>query len=161
MRLAIRYVGATVVRLHCAGDFRSAVYVRKWQEIIRRSPNVRFFAYTRSWRDKKILPELVKLAKLPNLQLWLSEDRDTGKPPKIPGTLTAFMVIDDVDETLIPGNADLVFRDVLPSDKRILKTMNDVQVCPYENGVEYSTPMTCSKCGLCWRKNLTDRLRSK
>lgn len=150
-----------LVRIHCAGDFDRAAYVRKWIAIAAQCQSTRFFAYTRSWRDPAILSELKRFAALSNVQLFLSEDRDTGPPPKVAGTLRAFMVIDDLDERLVPANADLVFRDIGKMDTRVIKQMNGVQVCPYENGVDYSTPMTCFKCGLCWRADLARVLRSK
>ncbi len=37
-----------VVRVHTGGEFYSAQYARKWQKIIRRSPRVKFFTYTRA-----------------------------------------------------------------------------------------------------------------
>src|SRR5262245_52452305 len=55
-----------VVRIHGSGDFYSARYVRLWQRIAVRAPRTVFVAYTRSWRDRAILPALLRFACLPN-----------------------------------------------------------------------------------------------
>jgi hypothetical protein len=142
-----------------AGDFMNLAYIEKWRQIVAASKRTRFYAYTRSWRDPALLPALRALAKLPNMQLWLSEDRETGPAPKV-GIPIAFMVIDDFDETHVPARASLVFREVGKTDIRVIKKMNGVQVCPYENGIDYTPAMTCARCGICWKKELANRLRS-
>lgn len=147
----IRRKFVRVLRVHVAGDMDSPEYVQKWQEIARRSPQTVFLCYTRSWRDPAILPELIKLARLPNWQLWFSEDRETGHAPTVPGIRRAYMCIDSLDERFVPSDVDLVFREDA-GDPRIVKKMEGVQVCPVEQGVAYATPMTCSRCGICWRE---------
>jgi len=72
-----------VMRIHVSGDFYSNPYIHKWIEVIERSRSIQFFAYTRSWRVDHMLPELVKLAGLPNMELWWSIDRETGPAPTI------------------------------------------------------------------------------
>lgn len=138
-----------VMRIHVAGDFYNGEYVRKWYEIVSRSPKILFFAYTRSWRVEEILPELVKLGALPNIQLWWSIDRLTGPAPLIRGIRRAYMAIDNVDANNAPNDCDLVFRD---KPSTIMKKANGVQVCPTENGVTTQIPITCSNCGICWNQ---------
>lgn len=146
---AIRLKGISVLRVHVSGDFFSASYTAAWGQIATRLRNVRFFSYTRSWRDPEILTEIEKLALLPNWRMWLSEDRETGPAPKSPSTRRAYMCIDPLDELVAPSDVDLVFRD---SPKSVLKKMNGVQVCPVEAGINFKTKMTCARCGICWRK---------
>jgi hypothetical protein len=71
-RLMIADIGRLwprVVRIHVAGDFYSPEYVRKWVQVCKVCPDVRFYAYTRSWRVPEIARELRELADLPNVQL--------------------------------------------------------------------------------------------
>src|ERR1700710_70889 len=39
--------GVLVCRIHVAGDFMTPTYTAKWIEIVQKSQNVKFFAYTR------------------------------------------------------------------------------------------------------------------
>ena len=103
-----------VVRVHTSGDFYDAGYVRKWAEVARACPGTAFFAYTRSWRREEVLAELIGLARLPNVFLWFSEDRDTGRPPAVPRVRRAYLLADGEAEDGVPADADLVFRVPLP-----------------------------------------------
>jgi Gene product 88 len=89
--------GCIVVRVHVSGDFGTPTYTRKWVEIVSRSPQTTFFAYTRSWRVAKIDPVLRELAALPNMRLWYSADRQTGWPEHIPETVRVAWM-QDTDE---------------------------------------------------------------
>ena len=100
--------------VHVSGDFYDAGYVAKWARIARASPHTAFFAYTRSWRRGEVLAALAELARLPNLRLWFSEDRDTGRPPTMPGVRRAYLLADGEAESSVPEDADLVFRVPLP-----------------------------------------------
>ena len=154
------------VRIHVSGDLYSAAYVRKWSAIIRVCPSVKFFAYTRSWRDPAILPALQVMAALPNMALWYSEDRETGRSPNTPGVRVCFLVHTIEDEALLDSSRhDLVFRD--GRHRRIdvrpgtLKRIGGVLVCPHEqNQVRRSIaqkntirpPISCSDCRICIRR---------
>ena len=94
-----------LVRLHVSGDFYSVEYVNKWREVIRRMPDVHFYAYTKSWRTNvhegdvedlkeygitaaelnrrngRIYAALKTLKELPNFNLMISTDEYTGPPP--------------------------------------------------------------------------------
>lgn len=144
MIIAIRYFMASIVRVHVGGDFYNAAYVRKWQEIIKRNPNVKFYAYTRSWADPETLEALKELATLPNLYLWFSSDKETGKPPKVKDVRICYLQIEDTD---IPKWAvDLVFRDQTTT---VVKWVKSALVCPAENGI---TNTSCSKCQICYKR---------
>jgi len=146
MRGFLRENYVRILRIHVSGDFYSVAYIKKWIAIISGMPDVQFFAYTRSWRDAEMLPHLVALGKLPNMQLWWSLDMATGPAPRYAHIRQAYMAMNDLDAVNVPANCDLVFR-VKP--KTVLKNSNGVLVCPEENGI---TPgITCSKCKICWQ----------
>ena len=42
----------SVVRVHSGGDFTDPIYAQKWLRVMEQLPQVRFFFYTRSWRDE-------------------------------------------------------------------------------------------------------------
>jgi hypothetical protein len=65
------------VRIHTSGDFYSAAYVDKWRMAALMRPDVKFWAYTRSWSVKRILPSLERFRALPNVQLFASVDSST------------------------------------------------------------------------------------
>lgn len=144
--IASRFV--RVMRVHVSGDFYDSEYVRKWIDVVRRSPHCQFFAYTRSWQIEEMLPELVALGSLRNFQLWWSIDRATGSAPTIRGIRRAYMAISDVDAENAPDDCDLVFRD---QPDTVMKKANGIQVCPPENGVVTQVNIGCSNCGICWK----------
>lgn len=143
-----------IVRIHVSGDFylhkgkRKDQYVRRWIEIIKACPDTKFFAYTRSWRIPELVPALRKLAKLPNMQLWLSCDGEAHKPIKIAGTRVAYLLARPGDEDTIPSRANLIFRAI--DRHEVHKKIDGVQVCPVEDGVPRKTQLTCTNCKLCW-----------
>jgi hypothetical protein len=73
---------AALVRLHVTGDFDTVAYIEAWIALVKKHPDVYFWAYTRSWRVPSLLPALERLRALPNIQLFASIDR-TGQdlPP--------------------------------------------------------------------------------
>lgn len=138
-----------VVRIHIGGDFGNQRYVKKWLKIIRRSPRVRFFTYTRAWRDDAIRPVLESMAAEPNCQMWFSLDRDTGWPEPRPPTVRLAWLMTSPDD-VPPRPVDLVFR-VHSLRRTPLATVNDSPVCAAEDGMPRSTPMTCDRCRYCWK----------
>jgi hypothetical protein len=138
-----------VVRLHVGGDFYSPAYARKWLRVMRRLPGVRFFFYTRSWRRAGIRSLLARMTALPNCQVWYSADRGTGVPDEVPpGVRLAWLMTEDDD--VPPARVGLTFR-VRRLRRRPRTRVNGVRVCPEEDGVRRATPVTCDRCGLCWR----------
>lgn len=72
----------TILRIHADGDFFSVDYVRAWATIVRRHPNVHFWAYTRSWRVQRLVKALEELRALPNIQMLASWDPTMpNRPP--------------------------------------------------------------------------------
>jgi len=138
-----------VFRIHVAGDFFAPTYAYAWLKLITNNPNVMFFAYTRSWRMHDMVDSLKQLAALPNMELLLSVDRDTGYPDKTiwPDFRTAYMMVDDDDTYLIEPDTHVVFRD---NRRDILKQIKGNLVCPSENGI---TKVTCDKCKWCFKDN--------
>lgn len=72
-------------RWHDSGDVFSAVYCRMIAAVCKQTPDVRHWLPTRSWRLKRILPELVKLHALPNVQVRPSALQFGESPPRIKG----------------------------------------------------------------------------
>jgi hypothetical protein len=149
-----------IVRIHVAGDFYDAAYVAKWARVARACPGTTFFAYTRSWRREAALAALTELSRLPNVWLWFSEDRETGRSPAVPGIRRAYLLGVAEPEGSIPPDADLLFRVPLPrrpgrpnAYPRPAKRIHGVLVCPKEQGIDRTVAMTCSRCRICF----TDR----
>lgn len=74
---AVDATNSRTIRIHDSGDFFSPAYARAWTEVALARPDVKFWAYTRSWRIPAISEALNELAALPNVALWRSTDRDT------------------------------------------------------------------------------------
>lgn len=134
-----------IVRIHVAGDFFDATYIRKWAKIIKACPETRFYAYTRSWRVKRLTKALKELAALENLQLWWSVDKETGRGPNHPRIKQAYLATDDTDVPAFP--VDLVFREKVET---VMKKVDGVQVCPYETGLKIEK-ITCQTCKICFK----------
>jgi hypothetical protein len=142
-----------VVRIHTAGDFYSAAYARKWLSIMLAAPAVRFFLYTRSWRVRGIRRVLVAMARLPNVRVWFSCDKESGVPRRVPSKVRLAWLMTDPDDW--PPRADLVFRVRHlrgTVQKRITWREGNgaALVCPVENGAT-GPRTTCSQCRYCWR----------
>ena len=144
-----------VVRVHVGGDFYGAAYARKWLRVMRRSPRTRFYFYTRSWRVAAIRPVLDRMAELPNCEAWFSADRDTGVPGDVPPRVRVAWLMTAADDTP-PAGTDLAFR--VRSLRRHPAPAGDPLVCPAEDGVPRSSPVTCDRCGRCWRPAAADRI---
>jgi hypothetical protein len=138
-----------VVRLHTSGDFYSARYARKWLRVMRRLPGVRFYFYTRAWRDSAILPVLERMARQNNCRVWYSCDQETGLPARVPPRVRLAWLMSTVDEQPPPG-ADLVFR-TRRLRRQPASHLAGVRVCPAEDGLSRKGQVTCDHCGICWR----------
>lgn len=145
----IRQNCVNVVRVHVEGDFHTAGYIRQWGAIARRCPKTVFFAYTRSWRVKRLVPGLKDLAALANFRIWWSTDAETGRPnvQELSGAGVAWMATTDRD--LPPWPVDLVFRDQARVPMKF--TPDGAWVCVYDQGVKRQLRITCSHCAACWR----------
>lgn len=154
------------VRIHVSGDFYSAKYARDWFKIAEKRSNCTFYAYTRSWRvnNVKMLQTIRNLQELPNVNINLSLDEDTGIP-NFEGADSyrwCFMSSDDNAPTELRRN-DIVFRTNHSGHKRRRKNKlakNEAPplpihriggiVCPLERGLDI--PVTCGSCRLCINK---------
>lgn len=144
----------SVVRPHDSGDLFSAFYAEAWYRVMaaaRRSH--RFFLFSRSWRVAEVRPVLARMARLPNVRVWYSIDRETGWPARLPKRARlAYMMVDEWDFPARP--VDLVFKDQCIRG-RPTKRVGGSLVCPYENGATRDNRtggklFNCHKCGLCW-----------
>jgi hypothetical protein len=142
----VRLNEIAVVRIHTGGDFYAAAYARKWLRIMRRLPRVRFYAYTRSWRHRRIRPVLEEMARQPNCRIWYSCDEGTGLPAQVPEGVRVAWLMARADEE--PAG-DLVFR-VRRLRRRPARRIGLVLVCPVENGVT-GRDTDCGRCGVCWQ----------
>jgi len=155
-----------VVRVHVGGDYFSPGYVDLWKRIVLGRPEIRFYAYTRSWQDgrgnvaREFTRPLRELSELPNMRLVLSCDRETGVPPKdlVPATIRAWLAEDDKD--LPPEPVELLFRDhdgmgreTMAVAPRGAGPADGTPVCPVERSKKYVKKtglITCQNCSWCW-----------
>jgi hypothetical protein len=144
MTREIRASGVLVLRVHVSGDFYDADYARKWLAIVKRSPRVRFYAYTRSWRVPTILPVLQELAACRAMRLWFSTDDECGLPgATVPGTRVTFL---QTTPAAAPEAADLVFRI-----RHLRKLPALPIVCDQETESGKRQGVTCGSCKRCFQ----------
>jgi hypothetical protein len=74
--------GTDKIRIHVGGDFMNKKLIEVWISLALKFEDKIFCAYTRSWREKKLLPMLTRLRDLPNVVLFASVDSESGMPPK-------------------------------------------------------------------------------
>ena len=127
--------GTQFVRIHVSGDFDTPRYILAWIDLIRENPDVKFWAYTRSWRAPELLPLLEELRALPNLQLFASVDKSTNLPPA--GWRRAWIA---GDERIYGDGAR---RKVWNAEKAALTPV--ALVCPEERKMIGD----CQSCGFC------------
>jgi len=136
----------TLLRIHVAGDIYDAAYAKKWLYILKHSPHIKAWLYSRSWRVPDILATLEDMANLPNVRVWYSIDKETGVPTKLHRNVRlAYLSTDTYDQP--PLASDLVFRDYVQRKEKTVH-MSGVLVCPVENGKGWHG--TCEKCKLCF-----------
>jgi hypothetical protein len=73
--------GRVAVRIHSSGDFFSNEYINFWKDLINKTPDVNYWAYTRSWVKPALSESLNELKKSPNLQLFASWDNTMPQAP--------------------------------------------------------------------------------
>lgn len=146
------------LRVHADGDFYNSTYTKRWLKIFQDNPHIVFYFYTRSWRCSTMRPLFEEMAKLKNVSVWYSIDRDTGWPgAKHKRVKLAYMQV--AEDDLPAKKVDLVFR-VHHLRKSVAKRVLDQNgspsiVCPPENGV---TKTQCDKCKLCYRQAVPSEL---
>lgn len=119
----------TAVRLHSSGDFFSKEYIDFWKDIIRRNPDISFWAYTRSWVVERLVEDIKELDKLDNVKLMLSWDKTMTQP------LNGF-----AKSVVYSSNDEITIA---------LKEKNGT-VCPEQ----YNLVASCADCGICINKPL-------
>ncbi len=157
-------------RIHVSGDFFHVDYVRKWIEICAARPDVKFYAYTRSWRVN-LLHVIEQLNALDNVNVNLSVDDETGSPLEYSQLTEKYRWCYLTKTDSVPDwirHDDIVFRSnhsgkkgnhkwhrkeatrkgldpnvVAPLIKRL-----GGQVCPLEQGQDIPN-FSCKKCALC------------
>ena len=164
-------------RVHVSGDFFHKDYIAKWIEIATSRPDVRFYAYTRSWRIFDLNASLWALSCVPNFTLNLSVDNETGKPCMTWQQSLRWCYMTKFDEApeWLRSN-DIVFRamhharpgghqwkrkkaiekgfdpdEVAPILKRLVG-----RVCPMEQGRKMPDGFSCKICSLCVDKAAPD-----
>lgn len=137
---------ATIVRFHVSGDFDSARYIVNWCKLVFRSPEVRFFGYTRSWRVPELVPWLETLRDYPNVQLFASVDKTTDElPPE--GWRRAWLEHDLRAIASKGGRAKEGLKFFLDEGIQNFHTVDDQPsyVCPEETGGKKD----CVSCRYC------------
>ncbi len=158
LRKKTKKVSRDIIRIHDSGDMFSEKYTRAWLQVMKDNPNKKFFLFTRSWRVAEILPVLEEMAKLTNVRLWYSIDKQTDFPAhRPPRVRLAYMQV--AEDDIPAGRVDLVFRDSKVRGARV-KKVGGALVCPYENGITKAgtenvdkakkDTFSCSTCGMCW-----------
>lgn len=122
-------------RLHWAGDFMNDSYVKAWSSVMKEFPNVRFWAYTRSFT--KSTDFIAPLLECPNLSLYLSCD-----PVNVEEAKKVFELYEQKHKNL--GLAWMGNKAPDPETFRWVK-------CPEITGKVKNTKDqgACSKCRLC------------
>jgi len=103
-------------RLHVTGDFYNADYVNKWIAIIKKCPERKFYAYTKSHQ----LPEIKALEKLPNMTVRYSfggQDDDKIDIEKHPHS----KVFDTEEDLKAAGYTECKNDDRIAADKNLKK----------------------------------------
>ena len=154
-------------RMHVSGDMLSAEYIHKWIEICANRPDVTFYTYTRSWTIPELWKAIRILADLPNVNVNLSCDKDTGKP--FDGYRWCYLTHDDIVPDWIRAG-DIVFRSLQIGQKRkrkadekkgidpdirapLVHKLGAGTVCPKERGKDIPN-LSCKTCHLCVDKPL-------
>lgn len=122
-------------RLHWAGDFMNDDYVKAWSSVMKEFPNVRFWAYTRSYTEKTDF--IAPLLECTNLSLYLSCD-----PVNVEEAKKVYEVY-----KLKHNNLGLAWMGNEAPDPTIFRWVK----CPEITGKVVSTDEAgaCSKCRLC------------
>lgn len=72
-------------RIHWDGDFFSTEYAEAWARVIRETPDVKYWVYTRSFVTVNVIPTI---ANIPNLTVYLSVDEYNA--PHVPALLVKY-----------------------------------------------------------------------
>lgn len=137
-----------LLRIHVSGDFNSNDYIANWIERITDRPDVKVWAYTRSWRVPELLAPLEVLRTLPNVQLFASMDNSTEELPPH-GWRVAWINGDkrmsaDYDAAIDRNHNVYLDRLHLPDEIRF--DVHQSFTCPEETGHKAN----CEECRYCF-----------
>lgn len=79
LSMALARLWPGLLRIHVPGDFYEPGYLMAWAAALRDNPHVRPFAFTRAWRD----PRMLRTIEAIGWPRWLlaSTDAESGPPP--------------------------------------------------------------------------------
>lgn len=156
-------------RIHVSGDFHSIDYIKKWIAIASERPDVTFYAYTRSWRIPALWAMLEMLAALPNVNINLSVDDETGSPGvEFDAYRWCYLTHNDAVPQWI-RRGDIIFRSGHIGQKKrrkndakkginpdirspLVHKLGEGTVCPFERGKDMPASFSCKRCHLCVEK---------
>ncbi len=67
-----------VVRMYVSGDFQSLHTIKEWIRLALQNKDIKFFGYTKQWKNESFIHYLNILRDLPNVVLRASVDNETG-----------------------------------------------------------------------------------
>lgn len=143
-----RHGGEPIFRIHWDGDFYSLAYARAWAIVIAENPDIRFWAYTRSFRGRvNVVPTL---ASLENLTLYLSVDRDNAGAARTilrgyPNARAATLTDTATDGATMLADLGRAYAPACPENTRRIPLVLAGRG-PNGNGAG-----ACAACGLCIR----------
>ncbi len=158
------------LRIHDVGDYFSCEYARAWLIAIRQRPQCKFWFYTRSFLEPKLLSVLSELASESNCQGFLSIDNDNFEQGLLafssyPGVWKLALM--QPEEEKLPVNLLPAVRDVVSPGEiinfpyhRAGKHVQPLKVEPLTNCPQITTsayplqtnrsePKPCQSCSLC------------
>jgi len=154
---AILDCGGRFFKIHIFGEFFSVAYIESWVRICKELPHVTFWTYTRAWRKTALVQPLSELSRLPNIQVLLSFDEDTGVPQvEIPDAKLAYLATRDGETPSVP--CCVVFRAAKDRDHVPMTSSGGSLVCPHEDGTTVAV-RPCIECGICLPRLSIDRCR--
>jgi len=161
-------------RIHVSGDFYSKAYITKWRVIAEMRPDVKFYAYTRSWRNEELWFFIYRLSTLSNVTINLSCDKDTGVPTASYADNFRWCYLTDndsapdwlrVDDIVFRTNHSARIGHHQWKRNKAIKNGQDPDivaplihrlggaiVCVMERGKDLPAHVTCSTCRLCIKK---------
>lgn len=80
-RAVLRLPKNAWVRIHASGDFYSVKYIKAWVKAASARPDIKFWAYTRSWRTFILQCALEIFKRLPNVTIFASTDKTIEELP--------------------------------------------------------------------------------
>ncbi len=158
------------LRIHDVGDYFSCEYARAWLIAIRQRPQCKFWFYTRSFLEPKLLSVLSELASESNCQGFLSIDNDNFEQglfafSSYPGVWKLALMQLEVEKlpvNLLPAVRDVVSpgeiinfpyhragKHVQPLKVEPLTNCPQITTSAYPLQANRSEPKPCQSCSLC------------